>query len=529
MTVHRFLQFELDTDLLELRRSGCPVAVEPQVFDLLRYLIENRDRVVTKDELFEVIWRGRIVSDATLSSRIKAVRQSVGDTGKAQSVIQTLPRRGFRFVATVQEVVDQQRRATSPQSESQLHETQLEQASKPSLAVLPFDNLSTDPEQAFFADGLVDDIINTLSKISKIRVIARHSTFTYKGTAGDIRDIARELGVRYILEGTLRRAAERLRVTAQLFDTETVGQLWADRYDRRVHDVFDIQDEITKEIVTALRIHLTDSDEALVWSRGTNSVEAWQHFVKAKELQDRLSATHLFDARRSAEHALELDPNYAVAWAILGFSYYREARLDFSGDRVRRLEKADRLADKALSLDDTVSWAIGLKAMTATAFGRHSEGQEIARKAINLHPGNADLRAFAGFVFAFGGQFREALEQTRNAISLNPLAPVWYQNIIIRSHALLGEHAKALLVIDQVLHDEPDNIPAHFFQSYCYEASGRREDARRAMKDLLRYVPHFRAEHIAGFLAMPTGPLIDVVTESLRRAGLPDANSAAKH
>ena len=162
MTVHRFLDFELDTDLRELRRSGRAIAIEPQVFDLLQYLIEGRHRVVTREELFDNIWRGRIVSDATLSSRIKAARQAVGDTGKDQSVIQTLPRRGFRFVPTVQNAADQTTQATSSQSELPLQEMELAQARKPSLAVLPFDNLSNNSEHAFFADGLVDDIINNL-------------------------------------------------------------------------------------------------------------------------------------------------------------------------------------------------------------------------------------------------------------------------------------------------------------------------------------------------------------------------------
>jgi TolB-like protein len=525
MTVHRFLDFELDTDLRELRRSDGVISVEPQVFDLLIYLIKHRDRLITRDELFENIWRGRIVSDATLSSRIKAARQAVGDTGKDQAIIQTLPRRGFRFVAAVEDAADRPTQARAPQSEPSHQDMELAHARKPSLAVLPFDNLSNNSEHAFFADGLVDDIINTLSKISKMRVIARHSTFTYKRTAADIRDIARELGVRYILEGTLRRIAERLRVTAQLYDTETVAQVWADRYDRHVHDVFDIQDEITKEIVTALRVQLTDGEEALAWSRGTNDVEAWQNLVKARELQDRLSATHLFESRRFAKRALELDPNYAYAWAILGFSYYREARLDFSGDREQRLNKVDRIATKALSLDNTATWAIGLSAMTATALGRHREGEEVVRRAIHLHPGNADLRGLAGFVFTFCGKFRDALEQARTAFSLNPFAPVWYHNVIIRAQALLGEHAEALMVIDEVLRVEPDNIPARVFQSYCFEATGRHEDARRAMKDLLRYVPHFRTEHVAGFLTLPTGSLTQHFTETLRSAGLPDADA----
>ena len=242
-------------------------------------------------------------------------------------------------------------------------------ADRPSIAVLPFANLSPDPDQEFFADGLADDIINTLSKISRMRVIARHSTFAYKGRQLDVRAIAGDLGVRYVLEGSVRRAGDRLRVTAQLVETQSGSPLWAERFDRQVEDLFDIQDEITKEVVTALQVELTVGEEARVWSRGTNSIEAWQHCVQAIECQYRLTATHHLQARKLAEKALELDPNYAYAWGVLGFSYYREARLDVSGDRLDRLERAAEIAEKAMSLDSSASWVVGLRAATTAALG----------------------------------------------------------------------------------------------------------------------------------------------------------------
>ena len=227
---------------------------------------------------------------------------------------------------------------------------------KPSIAVLPFDNMSGDPEQEFFTDGLAEDIITALSKIGRMRVIARNSSFAYKGQALDLRRIAEELGVRYVLEGSVRRGGERLRITAQLIDADDGSHLWAERYDRPVDDLFDIQDEITKEIVTALRVKLTDGEEARVWARGTNNIEAWQYAVRASDIFMRLTPSSHLEARTWAEKATELDPDYAHAWATLGFTYWWEGRFDYTGGRDAKFARAAELADRAMR--HSVRWEL---------------------------------------------------------------------------------------------------------------------------------------------------------------------------
>lgn len=400
-------------------------------------------------------------------------------------------------------------------------------ADRPSIAVLPFANLSPDPDQEFFADGLADDIINTLSKISRMRVIARHSTFAYKGRQLDVRAIAEELGVRYVLEGSVRRAGDRLRVTAQLVDTKDGSPLWAERFDRQVEDLFDIQDEITKEVVTALQVELTVGEEARVWSRGTNSIEAWQHCVQAIECQYRLTATHHLQARKLAERALELDPNYAYAWGVLGFSYYREARLDASGDRLARLERAAEIAEKATCLDSSASWVVGLRAATTAALGDHEKAIEIATQAIEMQPGNADVRAYLGLVLAFDGRFGEAIDQVEIASSLNPHSPIWYQTSLVRSLSLSGAYDEAVRVAREMLQFEPDHFPARFFLTYALQQLGLEMQARESIAALRQSVPHFRTSHIDGFLTMRDRQLVDRVIETFRQAGLPDADPPA--
>ncbi len=231
---------------------------------------------------------------------------------------------------------------------------------KPSIAVLRFDNMSSEPEHEYFADGIAEDIITALSKISRMRVIARNSTFAYKGKSPDVREVARELGVRYVLEGSIRSSGNRLRITAQLIDATDGSHLWAERYDRSIEDIFDIQDEITKEIVTALRVKLTDGEEARVLARGTNDIEAWQLCVRAYELYLRFNSTDFLEARALAEKALQRDPNYAYAWATLGSTFWYDGRLGYTADSEAKFARANECAKRAMALDDSISPAITL-------------------------------------------------------------------------------------------------------------------------------------------------------------------------
>lgn len=253
---YRFGDCELDPGLHELQSKGRFLAIEPKVFDLLLYLIENRDRLVGKDELNQRIWNGRFVSDSSLSTCIKLARQAIGDSGKKQDYIRTLPRRGFRFVGRV-EVREPSRRVISPAvSDRDTDTAGLTPPGKPSVAVLPFENMSGDPEQEYFADGIAEDVITSLSKLSQLLVIARNVSSAYKGRVGKVQSIAEEPGVRYALEGSVRKAGNRVRISAQLIDCITGRHLWAERYDRELTDIFTVQDEVAQKIVSAMAMTL---------------------------------------------------------------------------------------------------------------------------------------------------------------------------------------------------------------------------------------------------------------------------------
>jgi TolB-like protein len=253
-----FDNYALDTDRRELRHGTVAVPVEPQVFDLLAYLIENRGRVVSKDALVAAIWAGRIVSESALTTRINAARCAIGDSGAEQRLIKTLTRKGVRFVGDVREEAKPATLAVGARATAaQQSDPELLSADKPSIAVLPFVNLSGDVHHDYFSDGITEDIITDLSRFSELLIIARNSSFQYKNRAVDVRQVGRELGVRYVLEGSVRRSGDRIRITAQLIDAMTGAHRWAERYDRELHDVFAVQDEVARAVVRLARRLMT--------------------------------------------------------------------------------------------------------------------------------------------------------------------------------------------------------------------------------------------------------------------------------
>src|SRR5215470_10502372 len=308
----------LDTERRELRRDGVPISLQPQVFDLLVHLIENRDRVVTKDDLIELVWGGRIVSDSALTSRINAARAAVEDDGKTQKFIRTMPRKGFRFVAEVEE------RPVAGQpagSAAEPPQRPLSLPDRPAIAVLAFENMSDDPEQEYFCDGISEDILTALSKVRWFFVIARNSSFTYKGRNVHVRQIAEELRVRYVLEGSVRKAGDRVRISAQLNDAATESHIWAENFDRKLVDVFAVQDEITNAIVAAVEPQIYAAENFRAQRKPPANLDAWDLLMRALSHYWRMTREDNMAAQALLEQAIAIDPNYAQALALLAVSH----------------------------------------------------------------------------------------------------------------------------------------------------------------------------------------------------------------
>jgi TolB-like protein len=313
-----FEEYACDTDRRELRLGADVVSLAPQVFDLLDYLIRNRERVVSKDEIINAIWNGRIVSDAALTTRLNAARTALGDSGQEQRLIRTLSRKGFRFAGVVNE-----ERVSAPML-SRLPERPkdaLAHPDRPSIAVLPFSNISADPKQEYFADGMAEEIITALSRFKALFVIARNSSFAYKGRAIDVKQVGRELGVQYVLEGSVRRAACRVRITGQLVDTATGAHLWADRFEGRLGDIFDLQDRVTESVVGAIAPELQQVEIKRARRKPTESLDAYDFFLRgmAREVADLAGGLEQPTSEGTSEAlklfyaAIELDPEFASA------------------------------------------------------------------------------------------------------------------------------------------------------------------------------------------------------------------------
>jgi TolB-like protein len=356
---------EIDVERREFRRAGVAVHVEPQVFDLLAYLAQNGDRVVSKDEIFSSIWEGRIVSDSTLTSRINAARKAVGDSGKEQKLIRTVPRKGLRFVGDVKTLADGAKPADDLNSPppDQAHEPPRAAPplpDRPAIAVLPFSNMSGDPEQEYFSDGISEDIITGLSKLRWFFVIARNSSFTYKGKAVHLRQIAEELGVGYVLEGSVRKSGDRVRITAQLNDVSTGSHIWAERYDRDLADVFAVQDEITESIVAAIEPQLYAAENFRARRKPPNSLDAWDLVMRALSHYWRVTRQDNVVAQAFLEKAIAIDPNYGQALGVLATSHIFGAHMGWA-DMATVAPIAERAALAAVETDSethgrTMGW-----------------------------------------------------------------------------------------------------------------------------------------------------------------------------
>jgi len=303
--LYRFADFVLDTDRRELRRGPQLVAIAPQVFDLLEYLIKNRNRVVSKDDLIAAIWDGRIVSETSLSTRINVVRCAIDDTGEDQRLIRTLPRKGVRFVGIVHE--EQELETPAAAGTTEPPRPALSLPDRPSIAVLPFTNMSDDPQQDYFADGMVEEIITALSRLRWLFVIARNSSFTYRGRAVDVKQVGRELGVRYVLEGSVRKSANRVRITGQLIDASTGAHIWADRFDGAIEDIFDLQDQVTATVVGAIAPKMEQAEIERARRKPTAKREAYDYYLQGIAQVSQATKHANDDALRLFHKAVELD------------------------------------------------------------------------------------------------------------------------------------------------------------------------------------------------------------------------------
>jgi TolB-like protein len=493
------------------------VHVEPQVFDLLFYFVRNPNRVISKDELIEHVWKGRIISDAALNSRINSARRAIGETGENQKLIRTVPRRGFLFAA---EVTTQIHEAASPGSvATQVAPLNLEPPDKPSIAVLPFQNLSGDAEQEYFADGVVEEIITGLSRIKWLFVIARNSSFAYKGQAVDVKRVGRELGVRYVLEGSVRKAGERVRISAQVVETETGIHLWADRYDSRLDDIFALQDEITLNAVGAIEPSLRDAEIERVKRKRPDSLDAYDLVLRAIPNVYLLMPEEVAKAVPLLEQAIALEADYASAHGWL--AWCRQLLFLRAGFKESDRTAAIRHAAIRHGRDDAT--ALALSAHVIGLLGHDKvAAREAFERALALSPSSALALFLGGIVLAYAGEAERAIDWGERALRFSPfdrLAVAGHQAIAI-GHLLRGRYEEAVNAARRAVLSNPSFSVTLSLLAAALSKLGRTEEARAAAMQALTQQPSFSLSGYCTAIGVIPA-LTETLMEAWREAGLP--------
>jgi adenylate cyclase len=399
---------------------------------------------------------------------------------------------------------------------------------KPSIAVLPFDNLSGDPEQDYIADGLTENIITGLSQIPEMFVIARNSVFTYKGKSVKIKQISEELGVKYVLEGSMQKAGDRLRVNAQLIDAIKGHHLWSEKYDRKMENFFSIQDDITLTIVIALQVKLTEGEQARI-RHSTNNIEAWSLAVKAQGLFETYARENIVKARELFKKSVELDPNYAYAWSYLGWTYWIDG-IYYSAfyDRKKSLESAIEMAEKALSIDDKSSDAHALLSGVYLAQQKYDEAVAAGEKTIDLDPNSSENYAIVAITMQNVGKFEEAIALVNQAMRLDPYYPNWYLGRLGMCYQMMGRYEESAAAFEELAKRfEESGSKAPLDRLYLYLAStysmmGRLDEAQDLVSKALEFNPKMTAELWRKRFQYKDPKHTERIIDALRRVGLPD-------
>jgi adenylate cyclase len=554
----RFEGYTLDIARNVLRTADREVALRPKSFEVLRYLLENPDRLVTREELLKAIWPNVTVTDQALAHCVSEVREAIGDAGQAN--IKTIPRRGYRFVAPVVRVATSAAAAPQPAfaapsplvgegwvGGARALGTDLPHGSlptdpspqgggeqarvgvsleRPSIAVLPFANLSGDPQQDYISDGITDDITTELSRFSELMVIARNSSFQYKGKAVDVRQIGRELGARYVLEGSVRRSGDRIRITAQLIDAMTGAQRWAERYDHELRDVFAVQDEVACRIVAILAAHVKRAETERALLKPPAAWEAYDYYLRGAAAfflyANRRTNASLYEARHLLEQSLAIDRDYARAAAELSRTYLYAYFEPCDGDYISpaALERALELAETAVRLDARLPQARAELGHVLLYKRQHDAAIAEFEQAFALNPNFVDFRYAKALTYA--GQSAKAIEVLEADIRLDPFQPFLASVLMGQANYLLKRYADAVRVFRECASRLPYLQWPHLWLASAYAQLGQFEEARTEAAEVLRITPGFTIERYKHLTVYRDPKDAEHRLDGLRKAGLPE-------
>jgi TolB-like protein/cytochrome c-type biogenesis protein CcmH/NrfG len=496
-----FGPFVLDSGAGTLLRNGVPVAVGYRGVRLLAAFVGRPGEILSKTELMDAAWPGTAVEEGNLTVQIAQLRKLLGPAADGGEWIVTVPRVGYRFTGAIEQLGDAKR-------------TPLPLPDKPSIAVLPFVNVSNDPEQESFADGLTEDLTTDLSRIAGLFVIARNSAFAYKGKAMDVRAIAEDLGVRYLLEGSARRAAGRVRINAKLVDAVSGDHLWAERFDRSLEDIFAVQDEVTGKIVEALLGRLRAPPPP---RNRPKNLEAYDLCVRARRLMDDSPQTAR-EAHLMLTRAVSLDPGYAEAYRWLAINHWM-GWIHCGGPTESTRSVALELARKAVAIDPNDAGCRWILAYLLAYERSFAEADAEFAKAIELDPNEADTWAALSDIAVLAGRVEEGLEHIRKAFRLNPFPASWYYLTLGQAQYAAGEYEAA---VETLRRDETYRTSSRRFLAASLAQLGRLDEARAEVELFLVGNPHFTIRHWAAAEPFRDAATLEHFVDGYRKAGLPE-------
>jgi TolB-like protein len=512
----RFGQFQLDLGRRQLSREGEPLRIGSRALDILCELAAAGGNVVTKDQLMAQVWAGVTVEESNIHVHVSALRKVLDEGSTGQSYIVNVPGRGYRLIGLSAPAV--------PLSEAALP-SHPPLPDRPSIAVLPFANMSCDPEQEYFADGVVEEIITALSRLQWLFVIARNSSFAFKGPAVDVRRAGRELGVRYVLEGSVRKASDRVRVTGQLIDTSTGAHLWADRFEGTLEDIFDLQDRITERVVGAIAPKMEQAEIERSRRKPTGSLDAYDYYLRGLACAYQGTKDSILDARKLFARASGLDPGFARAYGAASWCCFWRRVNGWSPGRAEEIDEAARLAKCVVQTgkDDAEALSWGGLAL-AHVVHDVDEGVAMIDRALALNPNLGAAWTASGWVRALSGEAEPAVEHLARAMRLSPLDPLMFLMHTGTSAALFAaaRYEEAFSAALRAFREQPNFVPALRLMAACAAFCGRGEEAGKAIARARQLDPQLRVSNLLD--RMGPFPPKDLVryAEALRLAGLPE-------
>jgi len=510
---YKFENCLLDLKRKQFYRDGELKALEPRCYDVLSYLVTHRDRIVAKDELIDEVWR-TIVSDTALTRCIMKLRKAVGDDPKSPSIIRTVPRSGYHFIAEVSE--GQANTTAKSQSVSSTRDL-----SKPSIAVLPFENLSAEQDQDYFADGITEDIITSLASWRWFPVISRQSTFHFRDNVMDAAEFGKELGARYVVEGSVRRSEDRVRISARLTDSTTSLNLWAGNFDGKLDDVFALQDEIAEKIVTCVEPEIARAEQQRIVRRPPENLDAWEKAIRALALMQSGQKSGLTDAKSLLEQSIELDPSSSYAQSLLALVLFTEILSDWTNDPAVAGDHFLWAAEKAIEIDGRDWLAHALHGLAMLIVHRDSVlAEESGRTAVALNPSAATAHQFLGCILSFSGNPIAAIDHLNTTLKLNPrhdrmyllMADLALCNLLVHDLEAAVDYGR------KAIQSNPADVRA---RQRLVSALGHQSDAIAAaeLKELLRLQPGFSMEYIKATYPFRREDHLDYFLEGLDKAG----------